>query len=150
MESNYYFCVYVPALSLSFVVDNRTFSYKLVDQTKSTILVVLWTWRKCTFTRKRSKPWSTPYQVQRLTTSYFGLRLHLLIATSVKASYGGSLDKAWDARNVVSNAMKSAKIFSTRIVCKVRTNFWFVFYSEKVEESKRVFETLRDSLYWDL
>lgn len=87
-------------------------------------------YRKCTFTRRLYKLWSTRFHRQLLTTLCYGQQRLQPTVTSVKACFGVLQGKELGARNAGSSVMRNAKICSTRIVYRVSVAL-SVFFSLK-------------------
>ena len=84
-----------------------------------TLCIVYTYFRRCMYTRRRYKHWSTLSLVQLHITSMFGRPLHPHIVLSVKDYSGAWLDKGSGVRNVGSNVTRSARISWMPIVYKV-------------------------------
>lgn len=79
--------------------------------------------RRCTCTRRRYRPSSTPSRVQRLTTSFCGPPRRPPTVTSARGCCGESRARASAVQSAGSSVTKSARTFWMRTACRVSDMF---------------------------
>lgn len=88
----------------------------------STAVTFISFFRKCTYTRKRYRRWSTLSAAQHRTTLSHGLQPTPLIVTSVKGCCGASPGRVSSALSARSSVTRSARICWTPTACRVSNN----------------------------
>lgn len=75
--------------------------------------------RRCMCTRRRYRPWSTPFRAQRRTTFCCGLPRHPPTVTSARGCCGESRARESAAQSAGSSVTKSARTCWMRTACRV-------------------------------